>query len=268
MLPQSHNFVVIDLWFKIFPRCETCTVIRTNFSILRSIPSAPVSSSSVYLFFSLSHTRFLPFFPSLSFLRWRPSHPTDKTSSSTPFLTPSPIPCHLYTIFLVIANIHLRRAPSISRYPNLRGPTGTQHPHRASVVLPSSAYNPSTEARRLLLLIYDGYLQDHARRVKTFYNCATPCVVLLLLAITPSHSEMFLKVSSRIGRADQPRGQGSRRKSPEAVAETCPAVITRSAFTLPSYYTYYGDECARICMHCAWKHYCFYEIFFRVQRAR
>lgn len=161
--------------------------LHPSFSLFLSISR----TLSPFPFFSI------PFVPSPR----RPSHPTDKTSSSTPFLTPSPTPCHLYTIFLVIANIHLRRAPSISRYPNLRGPNGTQHPHRANVVLPSSAYTPSTEARRPLLLIYDGYLQDHARRVKTFYNCATPCVVLLLSTITPSHSEMFVKVPQRIGRA-------------------------------------------------------------------
>lgn len=182
------------------------------------------------LSFSLAYAFAIPF----SSLRERPSHPTDKTSSSAPFLTPSPIPCHLYTIFLVIANIHLRRAPSISRYPNPRAHPCTLHPRRASVVLPSSAYAPSTKARRPLLLIYDGYLQDHAERVKTFYNCATPCVVLLLLAITPSHSEMFLKVPPRIGRWPG-AGEEAAANRPRLLLKTCRAIIIRSAFTLLSY---------------------------------
>lgn len=84
-------------------------------SSVRFLPH-PVSSLSLFSTLFLS----LPPSLSLSCFRRRPSYPTDKTSSSTPFLTPSPIPCHLYTIFLVIANIHLRRAPSISRYPNPR----------------------------------------------------------------------------------------------------------------------------------------------------
>lgn len=241
MLPQSHNFVVIDLWFKIFPRCETCTVIRTNSSVLHppfGSFSAPVSSPSVLL----SHIHLLhPFLLSASV----PATPTDKTSSFAPFLTPSPIPCHLYTIFLVIANIHLRRAPSISRYPNPRAHPCTLHPRRASVVHPSSAYAPSTEARRPLLLIYDGYLQDHAERVKTFYNCATPCVVLLLLAITPSHSEMFLKVSSGIGRWPGV-GEEAAANRPRLLLKTCRAVIIRSAFTPLSYYV---PQCMNLRVH-------------------
>lgn len=110
-------------------------------------------------------------------------------------------------------------------------------PRRTSVVLPSSAYTPSTEARRPLLLIYDGYLQDHAERVKTFYNCATPCVVLLLLAvlaITPSHSEMFLKVLSGIGRWPGTSEEAAANR-PRLLLKTCRAVIIRSAFTLLSY---------------------------------
>lgn len=107
-------------------------------------------------------------------------------------------------------------------------------PRRASVVLPSSVYVPSTEARRPLLLIYDGYLQDHAERVKTFYNCATPCVVLLLPAITPSHSEMFLKVPPGIGRWPSV-GEEAAANRPRLLLKTCCAVIIRSAFTLLSY---------------------------------
>lgn len=58
-------------------------------------------------------SRLLPLFP------WS-RYSTDKTSSSTPF-------CHLYTIFLAIANIHLRGAPSISRY-LLSHPTASPAP--------------------------------------------------------------------------------------------------------------------------------------------
>jgi len=216
VLSRSQNFIVIDLWFKIFSRCDTCTVTRTNFSVLHPLfASFHTHFFIVRLFLSRSSLS-----PSLSSLHERPSHPTDKTSSSAPFLTPSPIPCHLYTIFLVIANIHLRRAPSISRYSNPRAHPCTLHP-RASVVLPSSAYALSTEARRPLLLIYDSYLQDHAERVKTFYNCATPCVVLLLLG---DYAESFCNVSesSAGDRTLARRGRGSRRKSPEAVAENVP----------------------------------------------
>lgn len=108
-------------------------------------------------------------------------------------------------------------------------------PRRTSVVLPSSAYGPPLpgEARRPLLLIYDGYLQDHAERVKTFYNCATPCVVLLLPAITPSHSEMFLKVLSGIGRWPGASEEAAANR-PRLLLKTCRAVIIRSAFALLS----------------------------------
>lgn len=123
VLLQSRNSVVIDLWFKIFPRCETYTVIRTNSSVLHP-PFSPFRTR--FFTVRLSFSRSPP--PCLSSFRERSSHPTDKTSSFAPFLTPSPIPCHLYTIFLVIANIHLRRAPSISRYPNPRTHPCTLHP--------------------------------------------------------------------------------------------------------------------------------------------
>ena len=50
----------------------------------------------------------------------RSHYSTDKTSSYASL-------CHLYTIFLAIANIHLRGAPSISRYP-LSHPTPSPAP--------------------------------------------------------------------------------------------------------------------------------------------
>ena len=85
---------------------------------------------------------------------------------------------HLYTIFLVIANIHLRSgAPSISRYPflpslhRLISPPPPLLPGLCRVLPPPGPPNA------LSLLIYDGYLQDHACRVKTFYNCTAPRLV-------------------------------------------------------------------------------------------
>lgn len=118
-----------------------------------------------------------------------------------------------------------------------------------SDVLPSSAYSPSTEARRPLLLIYDGYLQDHAERVKTFYNCATPCVVLLLLAIMPSHSEMFLKVPPGIGRWPGAGEEATANRSRQLL-KTCRAVIILLSRYLPIRHTTVVESASP---HCAFE---------------
>ena len=76
--------------------------------LLLLTPPPPISLAQIQPYTNVpGHTDefsrlILPLFP------WS-RYSTDKTSSSTPF-------CHLYTIFLAIANIHLRGAPSISRY--------------------------------------------------------------------------------------------------------------------------------------------------------